>query len=68
MQVIGVGREFFGHEADFDERAHAICEQAVVDLIDVGKVVDRVPVRIEIVDANLIVKDGVKTDVAEICN
>ena len=41
-------------------------KQAVVDLIDVGEVVDGVAVLVFVVDADLVVQDGVEADVSEV--
>ena len=35
-------RELLRHEAEFDKRPHAVLQQTVIDLIDVGKIVDRI--------------------------
>src|SRR5437868_3405645 len=68
MQRAGIGGELFGHEADFDEGANFIFEKAIVDLVDIGKIVDGFAGRIFVVDANFILKDGVEPDVIEICD
>ena len=61
-----VGGQLFRHEAQLDEGPDAVCEQAVVDLIDVGEVVNRIALRVFVVDADLVVKDGVEADVLEV--
>ena len=54
------------HEAQLDERPHAVGQHAVVDLIHVRPVVDRLPFLGLAVDAVLVVEDVVEADVAEI--
>ena len=66
VEGVGVEGELFGHEADLDDGADAVGEEAVVDLIDVGEVVDGVAVLVFVVDADLVVEDGVEADVAEV--
>jgi len=57
-------RQFAGHEADLDKGPHALGQQAVVDLVDIGEVEDRIAAFILIVDAHFIVEDGVEADIA----
>src|SRR6266849_184573 len=57
--------KLFGHEAELDEGADVVLEQAVVNLIDVGKVVNGLTVFVLVVEAGLVVEDGVKADVFE---
>ena len=61
-----LGREFFGHEAQLDEGAHAIGQQVVVDLIDVGEVVLELALVVLVIDTDFVVKDGVKANVFEV--
>ena len=42
-----------------------ILEQAVVDLVDVGEVIDRLARSVFVVEANFVVEDGVEADVLE---
>src|SRR3954447_16971564 len=65
MECIGVEGQLLGHEADLDHRTYSVLEKPVIDLIDIGEVVDRVPVLILVVDADFIVKDGVKSHIAK---
>ncbi len=58
--------KLFGHEADLDEGADAVGEQAIVDLIDVGKVVDGIALGVFVVDADVVIHDGVEADVLEV--
>src|SRR5579864_8210456 len=55
--------QLFGHEAQLDKWANAVFEQAIVDLIDVGKVVDGMAGGILVVDADFIMEDRVEADV-----
>src|SRR5262249_30232319 len=54
------------HETDLDHGPHAVCEQPVVNLVDVGKVVNRIAVLVFVIYSDFILQDGVKTDVSEI--
>src|SRR5580704_4819505 len=56
-------RELARHEAQFDKRANAVRSQAVVNLIDVGPIVDWPALRVLVVDAYLVVENGMKTDI-----
>src|ERR1700757_368461 len=64
--VVEARGELLRHEADLDEGADSVGEQAVVDLIDVGEVVDGVALLVFVVDAEFVVKDGVEADVPEV--
>src|SRR5579863_4343852 len=66
MERVWIEGQLLGHEADFDEGLDAVFEQAVVDLVDVCEVVDRVAVLVFVVDAEFVMKDGVEADVAEV--
>ena len=63
--IIRLGRQRLRHEADLYKGPHAIGQQPIVDLIDVGPVVDRVALLVLAVDAVLIVEDRVKAHVLE---
>src|SRR6202140_3556004 len=65
MQGIGIGGELLGHEAQFDEGAYFVLEQSVVDLIDVGEIVDRFAGGVLVVNADLVMENGVEADVLE---
>ena len=54
-----------GREAQLHEGADTVLEEPVVDLIDVGKVVNGLAVRVFVVHSDFIVKDGVESDVFE---
>ena len=56
-------RKLLRHEAQFDEGADAVGQQAVVDLVDVREVVDRLALFVLVVDADFVVKDGVEAHV-----
>ena len=74
MQRSRVGRHLLRHEAELNKGANVVFKQAIVDLVDIGEVVDRSIVgslrcqagvlgfAIGIVEANLVVKDGVEAD------
>ena len=59
------GRQFLGREAQLNERPYAIGQQAVVNLIDVGKVIDGLALLIFVVQSHFVMKDGVKANVLE---
>jgi hypothetical protein len=67
-RCILVRRQLLGHKAQFDERTHAVVQQAVVDLIDIGKVVLGMSLGVFVVDSDFIVEDGVEADVLEAGN
>ena len=58
--VFRVAGEVAGHEADLDDRAQSELEDAVVDAVDAGEVVDRLAVDLA-VDAEIVVEDRVGT-------
>ena len=68
MKRVLVRGQCFGHETQFDERTHPVVQQAVVDLIDIRKVVQRMALGILVVDSNFIVEDGVEAHVLEAGN
>jgi len=37
------GRQFVGHKTDFDEGTDSIDQQAIIDVVDVRKVIDGCP-------------------------
>lgn len=57
--------ELLGHKAQFDKRPDAILEEDVVDLVDVGKIVNGSAQGIFVIDADFIVKIRVEADVPE---
>ena len=65
LQIL-LRRQLVRHEAELDERLHAVGEQPVVNLIDVGKVVDRLPVLVLVVNSDVVEQNAVKADVLEI--
>src|SRR5207244_3092876 len=62
MQDLLSGKLFW-HETDFDERLHAIRQQAVVYLAYVGKIVARILLRIFTVDPGFVMEDRMKSHV-----
>src|ERR1700683_2565351 len=60
------GREGVGHEAEFHEWFCPVGEQFVVNLVDVGKIVDRLTVLVLAVHANFIMEDAMEANIAEI--
>ena len=67
MERIWIEGQLLRHEADLDNRPHAVLQQTIVDLIDVREVVDRVAVLVFVVDADFVMQDGVKAHILEIC-
>src|SRR5262249_47311871 len=61
-----LGGELTGHKAEFYVWAHAVCEKAVVNLVEVREVVDRIAGSVFVVDADFVVEDCVKANVFEI--
>ena len=59
-------RQFLGHETYFNNRTNTIGEKSVVNLTDVGEIVNRIALRVFVVDSHFIVQDGVKSDVLEV--
>lgn len=68
MQRIWICRQFLGHKADLNNWAHAILQQAIVDLVDIGKVVAWYAVFVLVIYPKLIMKNAVKTDIVEVGN
>ena len=66
VQRVGIERQFPGHETDLYHRADSIAEQAVVDLVHISKVVNRLAMFVLVVNAIFIVQDGVETNIPEI--
>src|SRR5260370_2578789 len=60
MQRVRIGGKLFGREAELDEWADVILEQAVVDLIDIGEVVYRLAVFVLVVKAGFARQNGVE--------
>src|ERR1017187_901508 len=56
------------HEAQLHERAHAVFEQSVVDLVHISEVVNGAALRVFVVHAVLVVEDGVEANVSEAGN
>ncbi len=60
MQCVRIERKLTRHEADFNEGPDAVFEQPIVNLVDVGKVVDGIAVLILVINADFIVEDSVE--------
>src|SRR5690349_9319562 len=58
--------QFSRHEAQLNERFYAVREQAVINLVHIRKVIDGVLLAVFIVQANFVVKNGMKTDIHEV--
>src|ERR1700693_5086530 len=54
-----------GHEAQFYKWTNMICQQAIIDLIDVRKIVDGLSFRILVVQADLIMENRMKSYIFE---
>ncbi len=52
----GIQRQLARHETQFDEGLDVVFEQAVVDLIDIREVINRLALRILVVDAYVVVQ------------
>src|SRR5215472_15031278 len=66
MQVIRIERQLLRHEADLNNRPHTLRNQALVDLIDIGEVINRIAMVILVVHAKLIMQDRVESQVLQI--
>jgi hypothetical protein len=66
MESVGIEGELLRHEADLNDGTNAVGEEVVIDLVDVGEVVDGVAVLVFVVDSELIVQDGVEANVFEV--
>src|SRR5208283_1065849 len=60
------GSQLIGHETDFHERTHSGGEQSVVDLIDIREVINRMPLAVFRIDADFVIKNGMKAYVVEV--
>ncbi len=58
-------RKFLGHETQFDEGPDTIGQEAIVNLVHVGKVVDRLARIVLVVDSDFVVEDGMKANILE---
>ena len=59
------GGQFLRHETQFDEGAHAVLQQAIVNVVHVRKIVNRVAAGVLVVETHFVMKDRVKPDVLE---
>ena len=64
--ILRFGGQLFGHEAQFDEGPHTGLQQAVVDLVHVGEVVDRFTGGVFVIEADFVMENCVEADVFEI--
>ncbi len=68
MERVLVRRQFLRHETQFDERTNTVVQQAVINLIDIRKVVQGMTLGVFVVDSNLIMKNGMEAHVLEAGN
>ena len=61
----GLRGKLHGHEAQLYKRANMIFQQAVINLIDVGKIIDGISLRILIVHSDFIMKNRMKPNISE---
>ncbi len=54
------------HEAHLDEGPHAVVQQSIINLIDVGPVVDRLSLRVFRINPHVVVEDRMKANVANV--
>jgi hypothetical protein len=66
VEIIGIEGQLLRHEADLYDRADAVGEKTIVDLVDIREIVDRVTVLVFVIDTDLVVEDAVEADVAEV--
>src|SRR6185437_10826829 len=66
MKIIRIECQLLGHEADLNNRPYTLCTQALVDLVHIGEVVDRISMLILVVDAKLVMQDRVEAEVLHI--
>src|SRR5260370_2600957 len=60
------GCQLVGHKTDLHKRPDSICQQTIVNLIDVGEVVDWSPLVILAINAHFVVENGMEANVAEV--
>src|ERR1700731_797089 len=65
MQSV-LSRQLLRHEAELDKRLHAVGQETVINLIDIGEIVDGLPLTVLVVQTDLVVKNGVEANVFEI--
>ena len=63
MERIGIGRQFLGREADLDHGTHSVFQQSVIDLVNICKVIDWLPLVIFVVHTHFVVKNIVEPHV-----
>src|SRR5262249_33838908 len=52
-----------GHKGEFEEWTDTVVQEAVIDLVNVGKIVDGLSLRIFLVHPHLIVENSVEADI-----
>ena len=57
-----LGRQFLRHETQLDKGTHAVLQETVVDLVDVGEVVNRMALAVLVVNAHVIEENRVEAD------
>ena len=62
---VWIGRQLARHKADLDKRPYAVFQQPIVNLVDVGEVVNRVAMLVFVIDPHFIVQDRVKPHIAK---
>ncbi len=65
MQGVFVRRQLLWHKTQLDKRAHTVGQQAIVDLINVGEVVHRMPLGVLVINSDFIMEDGMEAHVLE---
>src|ERR1035437_7064399 len=66
MKRIRIECQSFRHEADFYKGPDTVLQQSVIDLVDIGEVVDGITVLIFVIDPHFVVQDGVKAHVMKV--
>src|SRR5580704_5727007 len=61
-----LGCQLVRHEADLHKWAHTVRQQTIVDLVYIREVIYRVSLTVLIVEANLVMKNGVEPHVLEV--
>jgi hypothetical protein len=59
-------RQFLGHETNFNKGPHSVLQQAVVDLIDIGKVIDGMTLFVFVVNADFVMQDVMKAHITKL--
>ena len=67
VERVRIEGQLFRHEADLDYRPNSLLQKTIVDLVDIREIVDRVAVLVLVIDSDLVMQNGVKAHVLEIC-